>query len=196
VDIWVEILNPATSSFAESATMNKILEKNLLKKYPVILKNMYGPMDKTCMHFGIECGDGWYYLIDNLCASIQHHINLNKKHPVVADQIKEKWGTLCFYYTGGDELVAGMVAFAEFLSASICENCGSMHQYVGRVEKGWVQTLCLKCSVEYNRPLKLGKDAQMWTKVSMSRTNPNRAWKGVDELTKKDFTLSKKRKKK
>jgi hypothetical protein len=172
--------------------MNKILEKNLLTKYPKILKDMYGPADKTCLHYGIECGDGWYYLLDNLMYSIQRRIVNQNIEEVFAEQIKEKFGTLRFYYSGGDERIAGMVEFAEHMSGGICENCGLMTQHVGQVKTGWIQTLCLRCSVEYNKPLKLGKDAQMWAKVSMSRENPNRAWKGVDELTKEDFQLPKK----
>lgn len=58
---------------------------------------------------------------------------------VVLDQVKEKFGTLRFYYTGGDDVVDGMVRMAESMSAVTCEVCGQPgEQTVG----GWIRTLC------------------------------------------------------
>lgn len=64
---------------------------------------------------------------------------------VVADQVKEKFGTLSFYYTGGDERTAGMVALADGMSAVTCECCGSPAE----IRYGsWVRTLCNTCVKE------------------------------------------------
>lgn len=58
---------------------------------------------------------------------------------VVVEQIKEKFGTLRFYYRGGDDHVRNMVAMVEDLSSRTCEVCGSP----GRTREGsWVRTLC------------------------------------------------------
>lgn len=58
---------------------------------------------------------------------------------VVADQVKEKFGTLRFYYDGGDERISGMVTLAEGMSAVTCEQCGNP----GEIRSGgWVRTLC------------------------------------------------------
>ena len=43
----------------------------------------------------------------------------------MADQVKEKFGTLRFYYTGGDDRIDGMVRMAESMSAVTCETCGA-----------------------------------------------------------------------
>ncbi len=43
---------------------------------------------------------------------------------VKIDQIKEKFGELRFYYSGGDEQVAGMVRMAEYLCKQTCEVTG------------------------------------------------------------------------
>lgn len=43
---------------------------------------------------------------------------------VVATQVKEKYGTLRFYYYGGDDVIDGMVSLAESMSAVTCEVCG------------------------------------------------------------------------
>lgn len=58
---------------------------------------------------------------------------------VVVDQVKEKFGTLRFYYHGGDETVDGMVRMAESMSSVTCEVCGNKGKIQG---KGWVSCRC------------------------------------------------------
>ena len=54
-------------------------------------------------------------------------------------QIKEKFGTLRFYTSGGDRLIDGMIWFAESMSGRICETCGNS----GKLRNsGWLVTLC------------------------------------------------------
>jgi hypothetical protein len=58
---------------------------------------------------------------------------------VVAVQVKEKFGTLRFYYDGGDDYVRGMVTLADNLSEVTCEVCGAP----GKIrDKGWVSVRC------------------------------------------------------
>jgi hypothetical protein len=59
------------------------------------------------------------------------------------DQIKEKFGGLRFYYTGGDDTIYGMTSLAESLSYRICEACGSTKD-VGQTQ-GWIYTVCKPC---------------------------------------------------
>lgn len=59
--------------------------------------------------------------------------------PVRIAQIKEKFGTLRFYYDGGDEYISGMVRLAESVSAFTCEECGCPGTLRG---SGWLRTLC------------------------------------------------------
>lgn len=60
-------------------------------------------------------------------------------HQVVASQIKEKFGTLRFYYTGGDSYISGLVDMAEAMSGSTCEVCGSPGK---SNSDGWIRVLC------------------------------------------------------
>jgi len=58
---------------------------------------------------------------------------------VVAEQVKEKFGGLRFYYRGGDQYIEGLVAMAESMSYATCEECGNS----GKPNKGgWIRTLC------------------------------------------------------
>lgn len=58
---------------------------------------------------------------------------------VVAVQIKEKFGTLRFYYDGGDDFCRGVVSMAEAMSAVTCEVCAAPGK---SNDGGWIRTLC------------------------------------------------------
>lgn len=122
--------------------MKAELEHQLHNKYPNLFVDLYGNPQQTGMAWGLECDDGWYTLLDVLCRQIQHHQQWNMAkdlHPVVLEQVKEKYGTLRFYYRGGDDVVSGLVQMAEAWSAKVCERCGNL----GRVRGGsWLKTLC------------------------------------------------------
>jgi hypothetical protein len=113
------------------------------------------------MSFGIECNNGWYELLSSVCWRIfQHERNItdririrseNDKQnnqsdldyiPVKFDQVKEKYGGLRVYFTGGDDYVDGVVGMAEEYSYKVCEVCGN----AGKPNKGgWITTLCDNC---------------------------------------------------
>jgi hypothetical protein len=61
---------------------------------------------------------------------------------VTLDQVKEKFGTLRFYYSGGDDYISGMVSLAESLTGVTCESCGNVGERRGG---GWVHTYCTPC---------------------------------------------------
>lgn len=61
---------------------------------------------------------------------------------VVAVQVKEKFGTLRFYYDGGDEYIHGLAAMAEAMSARTCESCGVPAK---STNNGWIKTICQPC---------------------------------------------------
>ena len=61
---------------------------------------------------------------------------------VTLDQVKEKFGTLRFYYTGGDDAIDGMVRMAESMTEVTCEECGNVGERRGG---GWIHTFCNPC---------------------------------------------------
>ncbi len=124
--------------------MNQELDDLLCKKYPKIFAERYLSEMQTCMCWGFSHADGWFNIIDQLCANIQGHIDWKAKNghvvpQVVAEQVKEKFGTLRFYYRGGDEAIDGMVRMAESMSGVTCEDCGAPGTTGGQ---GWIKTLC------------------------------------------------------
>ena len=110
-------------------------EKRMVEAYPNMFVEPYG---------GFAVGPGWWPILESLCGQIQHHLDWkNKKSEVVPqvtiDQIKEKFGGLRFYYSGGDDAIDGMVSMAESWAAHSCETCGAPGE---RRDGGWIKTLC------------------------------------------------------
>ncbi len=132
--------------------MNPENTKKLLEKYPKIFQRAISPALEPPHYpislFIFECGDGWYEIIDTLCAVIQNHVNnysiirngvVEKPHQVVASQVKEKFGTLRFYVDYADEYVHGAISMAESMSARTCEICGAAGKIRGDF---WLSTRC------------------------------------------------------
>lgn len=151
--------------------MSPELDQHIREKYPKIFS-------QPCE---MSIGNGWYDIIDRLCANIQSHIDSvadqrkwaikwNDKvndpeydwsdkasfikreerevpeliEQVVVTQIKEKFGTLRFYYHGGDEYIRGLEAMAESMTARTCEDCGSPGVARSTKKRRWVKVLCDK----------------------------------------------------
>lgn len=173
--------------------MSPELEQKIFNEYPKIFKDNTKSPQETCMCWGLEVGDGWYQLIDVLCEALTYTfitsvevdeedgkrlgIELSRwkdedkgryffrvePPQVVADQVKEKFGTLRFYYhleysEDNKSLIAtkkypdletinkrysdyidGIVHFAEIASGRTCEVTGA--EGSRHVRSGWYKTL-------------------------------------------------------
>jgi len=203
--------------------MNKKNTKYLYDTYPKIFSEKNKSAQESCMYWGLECGDGWFTILDEMCSNIQcrvdnppsickdpvwlqktkiiaSHIcwntavmnffswvylrNIPKAYPstdskaplhqtqwnkyykwqtrlqwrseykdppfdayrqVVAKQVKEKFGTLRFYYSGGDDYIRGVVSMAESMSGRTCEACGSTDKTVRPNKTIWIAIRCNDC---------------------------------------------------
>jgi len=73
----------------------------------------------------IACLPGWLDLINELCRTLKTHMDTHPElPPIQVRQVKEKFGGVRFYYSGGDTACREMVTFAEQRSMSICEVAG------------------------------------------------------------------------
>lgn len=133
----------------------------LYEKYPNLFENRHKSPRESCLSFGIECGEGWYEILSSVCWMIKQHednIKWRKEYlekndpeklasepeyfPVKFDQVKQKYGGLRLYFSGGDEYVEGLVSMTEAFSYQVCEVCGNK----GEPNKGgWISTLCTNC---------------------------------------------------
>ena len=76
-----------------------------MERFPILFQNRTKPMTETCICFGIECPIGWYHILEQLCTVLEfYNMEFTKNYgiAIVADQVKEKFGTLRFYYTVRD----------------------------------------------------------------------------------------------
>jgi hypothetical protein len=134
--------------------MDQELQNQLFEKYPEIFSNRLKSPTESCMSMGIECGNGWYDLINSICQIVESlNKNIKDRNRLIAgnnetiidfkfDQIKEKFGGLRAYYSGGNDYIRGLVTMAETMSYKICEVCGNK----GKPSKsGWISTLCDGC---------------------------------------------------
>lgn len=173
--------------------MSPDLDKQLCDKYPKIFVNRSKSPQTSCMAFGFEVGDGWYDIIDLLCEALTYTFTTSveideedgkrlgiepsvwkrdnevryffpvEPPQVVADQVKEKFGTLRFYYhlEYGDknmelvktgkykdletvnkryaDYIDGIVHFAEIASGRTCEYTGDKGEM--HVRGGWLKIL-------------------------------------------------------
>jgi hypothetical protein len=107
--------------------MNQELQQKLFETYP----NYFGT------NFYIECEDGWYDILDTMLYTIKIHENqMNQIKELYPDgkteyiqlyflQIKEKFGTLRIYATGGNFYTRGVIDMAERMGSRICEFSGN-----------------------------------------------------------------------
>ena len=154
--------------------MRKELEQKLAEKYPFMRhqhtlaqQEAQGFIYDLYSAFGCECSDGWYDLLDHLCEEIaQAYEAAGVPVNIVVDQVKEKYGTLRFYYhfsrqTPSIQTVEqgtirlkqddstlyqhmdAIVSKWEARSGSVCEMCGNAGE--PRTDLLWILTLCDQC---------------------------------------------------
>jgi hypothetical protein len=118
-------------------------DENTLKlwnDFPKLYAGRYKSITESLIPFGFECSDGWFDLIYKLSKEITE-----LDDTVEATQVKEKFGTLRFYYYGGNDKIYRLVEEAEQESARTCEDCGDTTTAKTRGDS-WLSTLCDKCA--------------------------------------------------
>ena len=127
--------------------MDPVKEQELFDKYPKIFRQKDLSPQETCMCWGIECGDGWYWLLDNLCGYLQRYCDTHGVEQIEAAQVKQKFGGLRFYVDHATDVMYEIIHFAEHLSYSICEQCGTTKD-VSSTKGAWISMLCPECKEE------------------------------------------------
>jgi len=128
--------------------MKKELQDILFNKYDSIFSDRNKSSDQTRMCDGICTGDGWFKLIDDLCADISMVANCGE-FCVTAKQVKQKFGQLRFYYrvegsctVSARRILDCIVSSAEERSVLICEYCGG---YATTRTSGLYSNVCEQC---------------------------------------------------
>jgi hypothetical protein len=109
--------------------MRKELETKLREDFPTLFNELQDP---CCID------DGWELLLRRLCRDIQHDKTVRFK------QIKEKYGGLRAYTTGGTAEIDEKVDQAEEESFQTFESCGKKGE-LAATASGWDFTACQGC---------------------------------------------------
>ena len=73
-----------------------------MSRFPILFQLRNLSMRETTMVWGIECPKGWYHILEQLCTVLEfQNLKYVKVYnlAIVADQVKEKFGTLRFYFS-------------------------------------------------------------------------------------------------
>ena len=96
----------------------------------------------------VEFRDGWYNLIDELGQRIYRLCNMTNQPLPRILQVKEKFGSLRYYYNASEitdatvlECIKSLVRQAEKRSENICEKCGSKYASL-MCDGGRWETVC------------------------------------------------------
>lgn len=137
-----------------------IISADALKKFIMrdelsdkIFNNFPGlfPLGSEVRHYGFECADGWYDIIYRLASDIERIIGEDKtlnSDEYTVFQVKEKFGTLCFYMSRYTEKMHERIGAAVEESGKTCETCGGEGKLL---ENDWVRTICDTCEAERRR---------------------------------------------
>ena len=124
--------------------MNEELITRLYETYPELFQ-----LDTDCnvkTDGGVRTCNGWYSLINQLSRHLQRYIDTHNTDQVKYECIKEKFGCLSIYASGGDDVTEALINMACGMSEKICELCGSMHDDIQTCRIVMrVQTLCNRC---------------------------------------------------
>jgi hypothetical protein len=78
--------------------------QEILEKYPSLYREKDLPMDKSCMHWGLDVPEDWLPVIDKLSYVLTNPYRVGLgggrivKPKFIAKQVKIKFGELRFYY--------------------------------------------------------------------------------------------------
>lgn len=106
---------------------NRALKKALAGDITSLLKHYDFSKSTAKMSVEKDIADPHFRQVNDACPQ------------VTVQQVKEKFGTLRFYHSGGDEYINGLVVMAESMSGVTCEECGAPGSRGG---VHWITTLC------------------------------------------------------
>ena len=109
--------------------------KKLIDRFPNIFKD----------NFYFECDDGWFDIIFDLCKDMQQEVNNSGCEQVVAAQVKEKFASMRFYASGGNEVTNAMIEKYSKLSRETCEITGGKGYTCQK--NGWYKTLSTQSAI-------------------------------------------------
>lgn len=151
--------------------------EQFMTRFPILFQDRKKSMRETCMVWGIACPLGWFHILEQLCTALEfNNMEFMKRYnlAIVADQVKEKFGTLRFYFSirtvDDDGIVIteydenGDFKSSDKLTNKLDENAKRIvtdylemlaYQYINEAER-MTENTCAKCGI----PLREGNKVE------------------------------------
>lgn len=136
--------------------MRPELDELLCQRYPEIFQDRHGDKTETSMCWGFCCGDGWFAILNELCNAISTQVEAGTIPPVIATQVKEKFGYLHVHIRGHfkreeNPQAHRLIALAQKEAERTCQECG------GAIELTGAKRCCVAC--KWSAPSMVGLNA-------------------------------------
>jgi hypothetical protein len=149
-DGWLDIIDCLCSEITRYCKASRTLAAQAIK-YNRALTRAFSNDYAGLRHYYKKIANGfndWAELqvLDTVQTINEQSFRELPRHPdkVKVLQIKEKFGRLRFYITGGDDYVVGLIQMAEASSGLVCEICSNSAK---TKNKGtWLLTRCFDCT--------------------------------------------------
>jgi len=121
----------------------------LAENCPITFAYMIEPIEKDVpflpIQLSIDVGPGWFPLVREASLKIEQInrvLQLQGVTTIQVVQIKEKYGTLCYYTNYCNNEIDAIIEEVEHASGMICESCGGPGELI---QQGWWRTICESC---------------------------------------------------
>jgi|SRR5476651_1280565 len=106
----------------------------LLERYPEVF------LRPDEARFELDCGDGWYSIIETLCSLITELNRREGQQPTYLQSVREKLGTMRILVSGRVPEAHAWIEFAEQHSTRTCAVCGKRGKLL--FSDGWQRVRC------------------------------------------------------
>lgn len=138
---WYNIIDRLCTNIQSHIDGRRKQRLHALRYNRALKSALAGDKSGLLKHFsyGGKITDYTVETVEKEIARATYRIPVEVISQVVAEQVKEKFGGLRFYYRGGDEYIHGLAAMAESMSYATCEECGNPGS---PNSGGWISTRC------------------------------------------------------
>jgi len=141
---WYDIINSMCRAMQSHIDHSRNNRARALRYNRAVNRAMKGDLEPLTKYYTFGKGiNSRVYAENSVKQEISNGLKLRNVPTacpqVIATQVKEKFGTLRFYYYGGDDYCRGVESMAESMSAVTCEECGNHGKLL---TQGWYRTLC------------------------------------------------------
>ena len=149
--------------------MRRELDEALCSKYPLIFKDRNADMRTTAMCWGLECGDGWYNIIDILCGKLcSEWLGAKSRYDFIKDKVgKKTYGGSGDIITQGEIDLRKQIMEEEALKVPVAvqvkEKFGGLRFYVQAATDKHYQYISFAESMSYRTCEECGAPGKTYT---------------------------------